>query len=89
VSRSSNPGRKRATVLAAFGAEFARALAQVAAESKASQPLVPARLSGWQALLGMVRGWTPALQFATGMAALALLVGATCLVVQNAAMRSG
>jgi hypothetical protein len=68
--------------------EFARALAQVASESKASQPLVPARLSGWQALLGMVRGWTPALQFATGIAALALLVGATWLVVQNAAMRS-
>ena len=68
--------------------EFARALARVAAEAKASQPLVPARLSGWQALLGMMRGWTPALQFAAGMAALVLLMGATWLMVQNAAMRS-
>ena len=39
--------------------EFARVFARVAAEARASQPLVPARLSAWQALLGMVRGGNP------------------------------
>src|SRR5882724_5404200 len=39
--------------------DFARALARVAAET--SHPLVPAHPSGWQALLGVMSGWNPAL----------------------------
>src|SRR6516164_9195159 len=54
--------------------EFARALAQVTEEIKAAELPVP-RASGWRALVGAIRGWNPALQFATGMAALFCAVG--------------
>src|SRR5215475_11432202 len=43
---------------------FARDLARVAAEAKASEPASALRLSGWQLFVGMVRRWNPALQFA-------------------------
>jgi len=67
--------------------EFARALAQVTEEIKAAELPVP-RASGWRALVGAIRGWNPALQFATGMAALFCAVGAVWLIGQNSAMRS-
>src|ERR1041385_1821731 len=68
--------------------EFARTLARVAAESKASQPVALDRPSAWQALVNLVRGWNPALQFAAGAAVLIWVAGAAWLVVQNSATRS-
>src|SRR5215472_3372564 len=67
--------------------EFARALAQVTDETKAADLPVPP-FSGWRALVGAIRRWNPALQFATGMAVLLCAVGALWLIGQNAAMRS-
>jgi len=67
--------------------EFARALARVAAEGKATSSSV-SHLSGWQALLILIRGWNPAFRMAMGMAALICIVGGSWLMVQNAAMRS-
>jgi hypothetical protein len=68
--------------------EHARALARVAAESKASQAVVPQRLSAWQGLVNLMRGWNPALQFAAGMAVLICISGASWLTMQNTTMRS-
>jgi hypothetical protein len=68
--------------------EFARALAQVAAEFTPSRPAVQQRQSPWQALLNMLRGFHPAVQFAAGMALLVVVVGASWVAVQNASMRS-
>ena len=68
--------------------EHARALARVAAESKASQSVVPQRLSAWQGLVNLMRGWNPALQFAAGMAVLVCIAGVSWLTMQNTTMRS-
>jgi hypothetical protein len=68
--------------------EFARDLFRVTAEAKAVESLSPTRLSAWQALVRLLRGWNPALQFAVGLAALILGVGASWLIVENGAMRS-
>src|SRR4051812_42964751 len=68
--------------------EHARALARVAAESKASPSVVPQRLSVWQELVNLIRGWNPALQFAAGMAVLVCISGASWLTMQNTTMRS-
>jgi hypothetical protein len=68
--------------------EHARALARVAAESKASQSVVPQRLSAWQGLVNLMRGWNPALQFAAGMAVLIFISGVSWLTMQNTTMRS-
>src|SRR5262245_48171266 len=43
---------------------FARDLARVTAETKAAEPALSTRLSPRQLLVGLVRGWSPALQFA-------------------------
>src|SRR5262245_26630162 len=67
---------------------FARDLARVTAETKAAQPAFSTRLSSRQFLVGLVRGWTPALQFAAGLAALICVAGASLLIVQNMTMRS-
>jgi hypothetical protein len=68
--------------------EFARALARVAEESNAHRTLLAEHPSGWRALLGVLREWHPALQFAAGMAVLLCFAGATWLTVQNASIRS-
>src|SRR5437764_6733895 len=68
--------------------EHARALARVAAESKASQSVVPQRLSAWQGLVNLMRGWNPALQFEAGMPVLVCICGAWWLTMQNTTMRS-
>jgi hypothetical protein len=66
--------------------EFARALARVTAESKrtALAPQPSARPS----LLAFLRGWNPAFQFASAVAALIFIAGASWLMVQNSVMRS-
>ena len=67
---------------------FARDLFRVTAEAKAVESLSPTRLSAWQALVRLFRGWNPALQFAAGLAAVIFVVGASWLTVENSAMRS-
>jgi anti-sigma factor RsiW len=68
--------------------EFARALATVAAESKPLQFAVQERQSVWQAFLNLLHASDPALRFAAGMVALAVVAGASWLAVQNIGMRS-
>jgi hypothetical protein len=63
--------------------EFARALSKVASESQAA-----GRPAGRPSLLGFMRGWSPTVRFATGLAALMFIAGVTWLIVQNAAMRT-
>jgi hypothetical protein len=67
---------------------FARDLATVTAEAKAAERASSLRLSPWQTLIRLMRGWNPALQFAAGLAALIVVVGASLLAFQNTAMRS-
>ena len=66
---------------------FARDLAKVVAEVKAATP-IPATVSGWDALVRLIGGWSPAFQFALALAALVVVVGAVWLVIDNMAMRS-
>jgi hypothetical protein len=68
--------------------EFARALARVTTELKSAEPLHAARRSSWPSLLSLMRGWSPAFQFAAGVAALVVLTAVSTLLVQYAAMRS-
>jgi hypothetical protein len=68
--------------------EFARALARVTTELKSAEPLHAARRSSWPSLLSLMRGWSPAFQFAAGVAALGVLAAVSTLLVQYAAMRS-
>src|SRR5436309_418192 len=77
----SSPQRRRKL-------EFARALARVASEMSTAESASPERLSAWQSLVSLVRGWNPALQFAAGLAALICVAGASWLTIENAAMRS-
>jgi hypothetical protein len=63
--------------------EFARALARVTAES--AEPERPALRQTW---FSLIRGWSPAMGFAAGLAALIFIVGPSWLIVQNMAMRS-
>jgi hypothetical protein len=67
---------------------FARDLARVAAEAKASELVPAARLSAWQSLAALMRGWSPALQFAAGCAAVLFVLGASWLVFANTSMRA-
>jgi hypothetical protein len=67
---------------------FARDLARVVAEAKAAESASSIRLSAWQALLRLVRGWNPVLQFAAGLAVLIFVVGSSLLAIQGVAMRS-
>jgi len=64
--------------------EFARALAMITSESKTQQ----SRAAGRPFLMRVFRGWNPALQFATGMAALLCITAGSWLVSENAAIRS-
>jgi hypothetical protein len=66
---------------------FARDLAKVAAEIKASTA-APAQLSGWDSLVRFTRGWSPAFQFALALAALVLVAGTAWLVIDNTSIRS-
>jgi len=66
---------------------FARDLAKVVAEVKASTPTL-APVSGWDAFVRLIRGWSPAFQFAMALAALVFVVGAVWLAIDNMAMRS-
>jgi len=63
--------------------EFARALARVTAESTE-----PERRPQRQTWLSFIRGWSPAVQLAAGVAALICIIGPSWLVFQNVAMRS-
>src|SRR5215471_7212095 len=63
--------------------EFARALARVASESRAVR--LP---TAWQTLLSVVRGWSPAVQVAAGLATVVFAAGGSWLIVQNTSMRS-
>jgi len=63
--------------------EFARALATVASESQVAR-----RPAAREVLSSLVRGWSPTLQFAAGLAAMIFVAGVSWLIVQNAAMRS-
>jgi anti-sigma factor RsiW len=63
--------------------EFARALAAVTVETNAAER--PAAKHSFMALL---RGWTPTMRFAAGLATLICVAGVLWLLVQNAAMRS-
>jgi hypothetical protein len=63
--------------------EFARALARVTAES--TEPEWLAQRQTW---FSLIRGWSPPLRFAAGLAALICIVGPSWLIVQNMAMRS-
>jgi hypothetical protein len=67
---------------------FARDLARVAAEAKAFEVSPALQASAWQSFLRALRGWNPALQFAAGLAAVLLAVGASWLTVNNFTMRS-
>jgi len=62
--------------------EFARALARVASESREREQ--PAGST----IVHFIRGWSPALRFAAGLAALICLAGPSWLAFQNAALRS-
>jgi len=64
--------------------EFARALAQIAAETK----VTVARPSAWQAFVETLRAWRPAMQLAAGAAMLLLAAGVGWLAVENGAERS-
>jgi anti-sigma factor RsiW len=66
---------------------FARDLAKVTAEIKASTT-APAQSSSWDALVRLIQGWSPAFQFATAFAALALVTVTAWLVIDNTSMRS-
>ena len=68
--------------------EFAKALAQVSDEAKAAKIPAMQPRQGWSALLALFRGWSPALQFAAGMAALLCVAGGIWVMSQNAAMRA-
>jgi anti-sigma-K factor RskA len=50
--------------------EFARDLARIAEELKAAEAAPSERPSGWLSLVGLVRAWHPALQFAVVLVAL-------------------
>jgi hypothetical protein len=63
--------------------DFARALATVASESQPGGR----RLAARELLLSLVRGWSPTLRFAAGLAAMILVAGISWLIVQNGAMR--
>jgi hypothetical protein len=67
---------------------FARDLAQVAAETTTAERDSSTRLSAWQAVVGLVRGWSPALQLAATLAALLCIAGASSIVLQNRQLRS-
>ncbi len=67
---------------------FARDLAIVTAEAKATELASLKPLSAWHAIVQLARGWDPALRFAIGMAALILVVGTSVLAFQYATMRS-
>jgi hypothetical protein len=68
--------------------EFARTLARLAPEWEAGQALLRGRVSGWQALENLLRGWNPAIQLTAAMAILVCLASAWWLTVQNADMHS-
>jgi hypothetical protein len=63
--------------------QFARALVRVTAASTA--PIRPVPRQTW---FSLIRGWSPALRFAAGLAALICIAGPSWLIFQNAAMRS-
>jgi hypothetical protein len=63
--------------------EFARAFAKVASESPAAD-----RSTAWLSMLAFMRGWSPTVRLATGLATLIFVAGAAWLIVQNASMRS-
>src|SRR5262249_27845472 len=66
---------------------FARDLARVAAEAKALENTPLLHMSAWQSFLRAVREWSPALQFAAGLAAVIFAVGVSWLAVENITMR--
>jgi hypothetical protein len=67
---------------------FARTLARLSdGHMKTSAPLADSA-SGFRALLDLLRGWNPAVQFAAGLAALICIAGVAWLTVQDRAMRS-
>jgi hypothetical protein len=68
--------------------EFARALARVAAESKAAGLVLAKRPTARESLVALIRGWSFPLQFASGTAALLCVAGVSWLVIQNTSMRS-
>ena len=68
--------------------EFARNLARVADESAAAEGVSLKRPPAWLSLMGMFRGWNPALQFALGLAALVAVAGASWFMVENRSIRS-
>src|SRR5262245_23943062 len=63
--------------------EFARALARITSES--SEPERPAPRQSW---MNLIRGWSPALRFAAGFAAVVCIAVTSWLTFQNAGMRS-
>jgi hypothetical protein len=67
---------------------FARDLARVVAETKVSESAPTIRLSAWQSLTALFRGWSPALRFAAGLAGVICVVGVSWLIVANMSMRS-
>jgi len=67
---------------------FARNLAQVAAETTAAERDFSTPLSAWQTLVGVLRGWSPALQLAATLAALLCIVGVSSIIFQNTQLRS-
>jgi hypothetical protein len=65
--------------------EFARALAQVAADAKTAES---PKSSVWQTLTAVIAGWNPALRFAAATGVLIVAVGGSWLALDNRAMRS-
>ncbi len=68
--------------------EFAYALATIVAEPHTTRPADAPRHSAWQSMVNLVRGWSPGLRLAAGMASLFCIIGVSWLVVEDAGMRS-
>lgn len=67
--------------------EFARTLTRLA-DQYSGVPAVRETSSPLQALINLIRGWNPGLQFAAGLAALVCVVGVSWLLVHDSQMRS-
>jgi hypothetical protein len=67
---------------------FARTLARLSDEHANTSAPLAGRTSGFTALVDLLRGWNPAVQFAAGLAALICIAGVAWLTVQDRAMRS-
>ena len=68
--------------------EFARSLARIADATAAEEGVILKPPSARLSLLGMLRGWNPALQFGLGLAALVAVAGASWFMVENRSIRS-